>query len=91
MTEPTAGVLSLDDVAAMMARANAADSEDEWGRGRVELTWTSENPGREAAVWYDDGDLCAEVARLRLALESVRAQGSERQPVGPPPYPETTE
>lgn len=42
--------------------AAAIESKDAWGAGRLKgMTWTPEKVGHEAAVWYDDGDMCAEV------------------------------
>lgn len=43
------------------ARLKAARPKEEWAQDRTRLYTTTGEDGYEAAVWYDDGDICAQV------------------------------
>jgi len=49
--------LDLETIEALL---KALESSEDWAQGRVALTLSRTTPGNHG-VWYDDGDLCAEV------------------------------
>jgi hypothetical protein len=57
--------MTAEERAAAKARCAAADSEEEYSKGVVELTWTPyrhyQSLGWAAGVWFSDGDMCAAV------------------------------
>jgi hypothetical protein len=58
------------DLAAIKYRLAAALKCDDWGQHGVQLEFTPEKVGREASIWYGDGDLCATVhGNLGLGID----------------------
>lgn len=63
--------MTIDELNAIKKRLAAAMKCDDWGsHGTKELTFTPEKPGHNAAVWYGDGDQCADVhGNLGLGID----------------------
>lgn len=63
--------MTNEELAIIEARAKAATPESDYSKDRISLSFISQNDRIDgtAAVWYDDGDLCAEVhANLGLGI-----------------------
>lgn len=62
--------MTFDELAWIKKRLTAAMKSDAWGTHGFGMTATPEKTGRHAAVWYGDGDQCAEVhGNLGLGIE----------------------
>jgi len=62
--------MTKKELAGIRERLEAAKRCDSWGAHGLRLDWTPERPGRNAAIWYGDGDQCAEVhGNLGLGID----------------------
>lgn len=62
--------MTTDELAAINERLAAALRCDDWGKHGLQLEFTPEKPGREASLWYGDGDQCATVhGNLGLGID----------------------
>lgn len=53
--------LTDQDLAEIEARLKEATASEDWGKHGFALEWSREKVGRNASIWYGDGDQCAEV------------------------------
>lgn len=62
--------MTTEELAAINERLAAALRCDDWGKHGLQLEFTPEKPGREASIWYGDGDQCATVhGNLGLGID----------------------
>lgn len=62
--------MTTEELEAIKGRLLAACKCDEWGKHGVKLTFSPEEVGRPATIWYGDGDQCAQVhGNLGLGID----------------------